>query len=212
MKKFVINLKRRPDRLQKFQERCPYPYTDVETVYGFDGMNAITESKKERKIFEELSTLRPGERGCWISHLRIWKKIVDQGIPIALIFEDDAQFNENFKNIIEKMVLPADGIVYIGGRFVPNFVMSAEYTLPVNEYISQSNFKRFLNTVHERTTHSYIITLKLAKLLIEIFNNCSRPGQLDHFMIQKLKALDIPVYNSIPLLCHSPMVGDSDIR
>ena len=72
--------------------------------------------------------------------------------------------------------------------------------------------KKFLNTVHECTTRTYIITLKLEKLLIEIFNNILNPGQLDHFMIQKLKALEIPIYNTIPLLCHSQMVSDSDIR
>jgi GR25 family glycosyltransferase involved in LPS biosynthesis len=207
---FVINLKRRPDRLQQFHERCPY--NNIETVYGFDGNNANQENKKERKIFEHLSMLRPGERGCWISHLRIWKKIVDQGIPSAIIFEDDAEFHENFVEIITQTVFPTDGIVYIGGRFTKNFVMSTEYTLPVAQYICQSNMKKFLNTVHERTTHAYVITLKLAKLFLEIFNTVPNPGQLDHFMIQKLKALDIPVYSTIPLLCHSPMVGDSDIR
>jgi GR25 family glycosyltransferase involved in LPS biosynthesis len=207
---FVINLKRRPDRLQQFHERCPY--NNVETVYGFDGNNPNQENKKERKIFEHLSMLRPGERGCWISHLRVWKKIVDQGIPSAIIFEDDAEFHENFVEIITQTVFPTDGIVYIGGRFTKNFVMSTEYTLPVGQYICQSNMKKFLNTVHERTTHAYVITLKLAKLFLEIFNTVPNPGQLDHFMIQKLKALEIPVYSTIPLLCHSPMVGDSDIR
>ena len=38
MKKFVINLKRRPDRLTNFLNNCPYG--DVEIVYGFDGKNS----------------------------------------------------------------------------------------------------------------------------------------------------------------------------
>jgi glycosyl transferase family 25 len=211
MKKFVINLKRRPDRLHTFQQRCPYPHTDIEIVYGFDGKNPSEESKKEQKI-KFPSRLQPGARGCWISHLRIWKKIVDQGIPIAMVFEDDVLFSDTFLDIMGKIVLPDNGIVYFGGRFVPNFVIPSMYCLPVNEHISQSNFKNFSNVYHERTTHGYIITLKLAKLFLEIFNNTPEPDAIDQFMIQKLKALDIPVYNSIPLLCHSPMVGDSDIR
>jgi len=31
-------------------------------------------------------------------------------------------------------------------------------------------------------------------------------------MINNFIKYNIPVYNSVPLLCHSPMDGDSDIR
>jgi len=209
IKSYVINLKRRADRLQKFQEICPYL---VEIVYGFDGKNPHLENKKERTIFDRFSRLAPGERGCWISHLRIWKKMIDQNIQTAMIFEDDALFDEEFVNIMEKIIIPQDGILYIGGRFNKNFTMKPEYTFPVSTYVCKSNFNNFFNKVHERTTHGYIIHLKVAKLFIEIFNNKENNQQLDHFMIQSLKGLDIPVYSTIPLLCHSPKVGDSDIR
>ena len=213
IKKFVVNLKRREDRLNLFQSRCPY--NDVEVVYGFDGKLSINESKKERKIFEGFpQRLQYGARGCWISHLRIWKKIVDQGISVAMVFEDDAIFNEEFSEKMESVLnnLPEYGIVYFGGRFNKNFTIPENYSIKVNEYINQSNLSNFNNVYHERTTHGYIITYKIAKLLIELFNNTPHPDALDQFMIHKLKVLDIPVYNTIPLLCHSPMVSDSDIR
>jgi glycosyl transferase family 25 len=213
MKKFVINLKRRRDRLDLFQSRCPYQ--DVEVIHGFDGKNPCMESKKERKIFDNLPLrLQPGARGVWISHLRIWKRIVDQCIPSAMIFEDDAIFNTNFLNIMGSAlkVLPNDGITYIGGRFHPNFTIPEDYSIKVNEYICQSNLSKFNNVYHERTIHGYIINYKLAKLFIEIFNNTPSPDAIDQFMIHKLKALEIPVYNTIPLLCHSPIISDSDIR
>ena len=35
--------------------------------------------------------LKPGEFGCALSHLKIWEKIIDTGVP-ALILEDDAEF------------------------------------------------------------------------------------------------------------------------
>ena len=77
MKKFVINLKRRPDRLESFQERCVYK--DIEVIPGFDGKNPHLESKKEQKIYKSLpQRLQPGARGVWISHLRIWKQIILQ--------------------------------------------------------------------------------------------------------------------------------------
>jgi GR25 family glycosyltransferase involved in LPS biosynthesis len=68
IKKFVINLKRRPDRLETFKKNCPF--TDVEVVYGFDGKY---EKGKEQDITYKLK-LKPGEIGVFISHLRIFKK------------------------------------------------------------------------------------------------------------------------------------------
>lgn len=223
--KFVINLKRRPDRLKLFQDNCPWP---VETVNAFDGKNEHLENKKDRKVYSSFNRIRPGERGCFISHLKIWKMIVDKNLPMAMVFEDDAEFSDHFNQKMEHVLsnLPEDlTLLYFGGRFEKDFKVPSEYTLPVtltepvtvpdkpvNKYINQNNFSKFYNVVHDRTTHAYIISNKTAKLFIEIFNNVPKNQQLDHFMVYKLRALEIPIYNSIPLLCWSPMVGDSDIR
>jgi len=214
MKKFVINLKRRPDRLKQFLERCPY--TDVEIVHGFDAKNHHLENKKERKIFESFSNskkVRLGARGVWISHLRIWKKMVNDSIKLAMVFEDDALFNENFEESINNLIFPENlNILFIGGRFTKNFIMPPEYTLKSTPNVVQSNFNKFNGVYHDRTAHGYIINIRIAKLLIEIFNNTQDPDEVDHFIIRKLRSLEIPVYNSVPLLCYSPIVGDSDIR
>lgn len=121
MKKFVINLKRRPDRLELFVKQCPY--VDVEVIYAFDGKNPELESKKERKLLLNFpKSLKPGEIGCAISHLRIWKRIVNENINLAMIFEDDCNFEPNFKEFIDNLVLPPDfKIVFPGGRFSRNF-------------------------------------------------------------------------------------------
>ena len=214
MKKFVINLKRRPDRLKQFLERCPY--TDLEIVYGFDAKNPHLENKKERKIFDSFSNsrkVRTGARGVWISHLRIWKKMVDTGIQRAMIFEDDALFNENFEESINDLNYPESmNILFIGGRFTKNFIMPPEYSIKSTKNVVQSNFNNFNGVYHDRTAHGYIITFDTAKLLIEIFKNTRDPDEVDHFIIRKLRSLEIPVHNSVPLLCYSPIVGDSDIR
>ena len=212
MKKFVINLKRRPDRLKQFQERCPY--TDVEVVYGFDGKNIKDESKKEIKFFNKFKMdqkIQYGAMGCTISHIRIWKKIIDQNLPMAMIFEDDTHFNENFKEKMETIVFPEDGIIYFGGRFTKDFMIPKEYSLKINENINQSNVSNWNAMLHERTTHGYIITLKIAKLLLLLIDFSKDFFEIDKFMIQKLKEI-LPIYNTIPLLCWSPMGGNSDIR
>ena len=70
--KFVINLKRRPDRLKQFFERCPF--NDIEVIEAFDAKFPNNEDPLELNIFnEKLKNLgafnRIGERGVFISHV-----------------------------------------------------------------------------------------------------------------------------------------------
>ena len=55
-----------------------------------------------------------GAVGCYLSHASIWKKIVDEKMDAAIIFEDDIQFNANFKENFENVMqnLPDDGDVF----------------------------------------------------------------------------------------------------
>jgi len=212
MKKFVINLKRRPDRLDRFMKQCPY--NDVEVVYAFDGKNPELESKKERKLLPKFpSDRQPGAMGCSISHLRIWKKMVNENIPMAMIFEDDCNFEPNFKEFIDSLVLPSNfKIVFPGGRFVRNFKPPPNAMIPVNEHIYQHNYNAWDNRAHERTLHCYILSFELAKFLISLFDIQTYPKPADHFIIHNLKELNIPVHSTYPLVIWSPIIGDSDIR
>jgi len=214
MKRFVINLKRRPDRLEQFYKRCPYPRESIEVVYAFDGKKPEGESKKERKLIPKFPKDRqPGAIGCSISHLRIWKKMVNENIPQALIFEDDCYFDPGFSSFMESLEIPPDfKILYLGGRFEKNFIVPPNGIIPVNDRIYQHNDLNWNNRLHERTTHCYIITVELAKFLINLFEIVDHPQPVDQFIIHSLKALKIPVHSTYPLMCWSPIVGDSDIR
>ena len=219
MKTFVINLKRRPDRLETFYKNCPIPKESIEVVHGFDGKFPDKENKKEHSLFKnKLKNLGlrlnfPGERGVFISHLRIWKKMVNENISSAMIFEDDAQFNKNFNEFITKLIIPEDfNILFLGGRFTKDFMMTPQTSTRINESIVVHNYKNWEPMYHDRTAHAYIMSYKLAKFFLELFNIITDPPPVDHFMTKYLLYNNIPVYSSVPLICWSPMVGDSDIR
>jgi len=215
MKSFVINLKRRPDRLATFYKNCPIPNESIEVVYGFDSKSPEMENKKEQHLFNnKLNKLRkPGERGVFISHLRIWKKMVNENIPSAMIFEDDAHFITNFNDFLQKLVIPIDfNILFIGGRFTKNFMMPPQVSTPISELIVSHNYLNWTPQYHDRTAHGYIMSYKLAKFFIELFNIITIVPQLDHFITWYLRYNNLPTYSTLPLLCWSPMIGDSDIR
>jgi GR25 family glycosyltransferase involved in LPS biosynthesis len=216
MKRFVINLKRRPDRLEQFFTRCPYPRECINVIEAFDGKFQENESKKEKKYIPKFSNnrLRPGEIGVFISHLRIWKKMVNDNIPIAMVFEDDAQFDEKFYEFMETLSIPEHvNLLYFGGRFNKNFTIPPYAMEPVNDKIYKHITEPWDMRLHERTAHGYIITSRMAKFFISAFDIYDNDvAVLDFFMIHVLKRLNIPYHSTYPLVCWSPMVGDSDIR
>lgn len=45
-----------------------------------------------------------GAVGCFLSHLALWDKMVDENIPMALIFEDDLEIPTDFLNKLAKLM------------------------------------------------------------------------------------------------------------
>lgn len=221
LKQYVINLKRRPDRLQYFYDNYPFDKNNVEVVYGFDGKNVEQENKDEVNIFNKLSrSLMSGEKGCFISHLRIYKDIVDKNIPFAVVMEDDGIFCENFKEKINQVVneMPNDcQILYFGGRFEPYFKMeSGTFESISNNIVSHNQItweqRNCMN--HDRGTYGYIISYNLARFFINTYNaNVHLDLAIDNWMLKTCMNNNIKILNANPLLCHSPAcTTDSDIR
>lgn len=216
IEKFVINLKRRPDRLKKFRDTCPLK--DVKVIYGFDGsLPGNEESEKERKLFNNFSILRPGERGVFISHLRIYHNIVENKIPFSLIMEDDAIFCKDFYkrclNVLYDMPNTTD-LLYIGGRFESEYNMKA-CTKVSNNIVRHNVINKKFTGSHmdcDRTMHAYIISNRMANILLNTFYSTHITIAIDDWILRVSNNNSIPVYNAQPLLCHSPLVGDSNIR
>jgi len=218
---YVINLKRRPDRLQKFYERLDFPTDNINVIYGFDGKNYKKESLDEINLFNKISNnLKLGEKGCFISHIRIYKDIVKRNVPFSIIFEDDCIFCNDFKSKIEKIIneMPYDTeILYFGGRDIEYFKMKEGTYSQITESIVTHKNMNWCNRDcynDDRTLHAYIISHKLANKLIKfIENNHSLNIPIDHWIIMLCMDNNIPIYNSNPLLCYSEFISkDSDIR
>lgn len=97
---FAISI--RPYRFQQMVDRVkPWPVTLFQGTYGFPS-NVPTSTPTPTPTLQ--SALRPararirvlhrqlnaGQAGCYDSHLRLWKHIVDSNIQCAIIAEDDA--------------------------------------------------------------------------------------------------------------------------
>lgn len=89
----------------------------AEQVVGVEGLSVPAQFRdyffKGGKLH---SQLKPGEVGCYASHLTAMQSIVERDLDYALILEDDAVFPANMREIIINVLdnLPADwDIVHI---------------------------------------------------------------------------------------------------
>ena len=95
---FVIHLARAAGRtplVQQLIENCP---VEAEIVDAVDGQHlsskAMAAVYRQDRFFPRYPfSLRPTEIGCFLSHRRCWRKIVDQNLAYGLVFEDDASLD-----------------------------------------------------------------------------------------------------------------------
>lgn len=97
---YLINLARSTDRLTacaRQLESYDLPFERVDAVDG-DALTPTAISKLYN--FEESSYhkhMTSGEIGCYLSHVRVWQKIVDEQLDYAVILEDDILLQDNIQ-------------------------------------------------------------------------------------------------------------------
>lgn len=99
MQIFVINMKTSHDRWKSISTQLSalkLPLQRFDAVIGKDIDCVDKFFDIERFEFESYHKLKPGEVGCALSHINIWKHICDNQISEAIVLEDDAKIDRVF--------------------------------------------------------------------------------------------------------------------
>jgi glycosyl transferase family 25 len=104
---WVINLKRSPERRRYITAHLHELGLPFELIEAVDGRNLTPEDLAavygaERAITCIRRELAPGEVGCCLSHLKLYRRMVDENIDEALILEDDVMIQPDFFEIINR--------------------------------------------------------------------------------------------------------------
>jgi GR25 family glycosyltransferase involved in LPS biosynthesis len=185
---YCINLKRRSDRREKIYKHLESLGIDYEFIDAVDGLEIRDVPKK----------LNPGEVGCILSHLSIYKKAVGENIGDFLVIEDDCEFHHDIHNLFELYYkqVPLDWkLLYLGGNH------NSE-----DKKMVSANIHRLSKTY---TTHCYGVRDGFASTLVDRFNRDI------HNMLQADVELsnvqnEFPCYGMIPHLAWQ-FDGFSDI-
>ena len=91
---FCISMANSNDRWSRMQER--FLKLNIEVTRfpaAIGGSNDIIDKFDNR--------LTNGQKGCGQSHINVWRHILDKNLQYALVLEDDACFDINWKDKLE---------------------------------------------------------------------------------------------------------------
>lgn len=195
---YLINLKRRPDRLNNFMEY--YNASDMNHIQfvkfeAIDGSQLDIErvplSELARAELKEIENtgfrskhyqLTKGAIGCYLSHVKIWEDIMQKGHNIALILEDDAKVPSDILNKINRSIveIPVDWDIVLLGYLCTKCV----------NYNSYNKVERFM------LTHSYLITRTAIDKILQTKSLFPITQQIDAYMSELSSVLNIYTVDS----------------
>lgn len=185
---WIINLKRDTERLQFMQEQMQRLRIDYRVIEAVDGRSLADDEKAPysrtialRDFGRELT---PGEIGCALTHIRLWKLMIEEGISEVLVLEDDVHIGIVLIEVLKhRERLPQD-YQHI------NFSTNAR----------QVPFGKFLNDIYRASKHAerpyltsaYLITKTGAQKLLDLVSPLYMP--IDNF----ITITDIRSYGIFP--------------
>ena len=186
LKIFIVNLKKDKERIdfqkQQFKKEN-LKFERINAIYGKD-LSDKEKYKKSGSYFNYI-TNTPCIIGCFLSHLKIYKKIVQENLPYALIMEDDIKLLKNFRTNLNKLLnnLPNDYDIIHCGCDGSSCELNNNINL-INTKLNKNynnNYEKY-DLVKPNTlivgTWCYLISNKAAKKMIEKYEN-NIPGHID---------------------------------
>jgi glycosyl transferase family 25 len=175
---FVINLDRRPDRMDAMTKMLNGLKIKFERVSAIDGrsFNVWQHTNSLKTVFyHDLRMPTAGTIACYLSHRQVWEEIVSRNLHQAIIFEDDV-IPVNFDPAILDVDLGQTGLDQLRleewDRTDPGRIFTKPFSFPL--------LGRQAMGTPSAGTGSYIVTLQGAEKLL-------RAGKfwftVDHFDI-----------------------------
>jgi len=184
---FVISLKRAQDRRQNIIKKMK----DInQSCIIFDAVDGKNMNNYQKSLCNKFDNLSDGEKGCFLSHYLLWKKILESGYDEVIIFEDDGVIldNINFKNI-QQFLVPEYDAIYLGfcyekygnkdkvKQLKDYSVYKTNYVLCTHAYIlSKSGINKLLKYLEEQDKWNFPVDHVMNK--IDNFNKYLLSPQL----------------------------------
>lgn len=208
----VVNLDSRKDRWQSFLNSDKWLSKNATRVSAVDGRNLKMTSYIYNIFKHNDHNWKKSVMGCALSHIEIWKMLVnDSEAQAYLILEDDVRFEKNWTDTWQKMeqeIPPDADIFYLGGVLPPNKSALPICLDSINQYWAKVKPNSFFCRdgvelpIFHFCTYSYILTKKGAKKLLDFLDYSDKKcfTSIDHFLQNPV--IPLQRYVAYPLLTH----------
>ena len=193
-------LKRSLDQLNKynigFARASHITPIRIDAIFGktFPNINSYT-----LKLNASVQNNKEAVIGCGMSHMKAWKYIVDNKLPVAIILEDDFTINSSFDDALT-VEIPSDFDVLFLGYAKNSWPRNAcsrvqDYPIPLTE----SGDKRWFTFKDNKNapigTWAYVLTYKAALYML---NEYKLTEPVDVKIVQQKTLNDLNVYGINP--------------
>lgn len=196
MKNIVISLKtataRREHIVQEFgKQNVGFEFFDALTP---DLVRPLAE-KMQLNIQDEF--LSPGELACFMSHVSIWQKMVDEHIPHLAIFEDDVYLGKNADYFLqEEAWLQSDW----------HIVKLEAFSRKILHELKGVDLGKQRRLFKLKGRHvgaaGYILSLNAAQYLMALLRQAEIKEPLDHLLFDpQYHTQGMSLYQMKPALC-----------
>ena len=158
MRTFVLNLEHNTERkkyMQDLLKDIPIDYEFFPAVY-IENISEVYDSELAQK--KSKRQLNAGEIGCALSHKAIYKKMIDENIPQALILEDDISLSSDFYSVYKAL-----SEIKIGNKIVLLGTMSTKKKWKIWKNQLTADHSMYLVLNNYGGTYGYVIGLDAAK-------------------------------------------------
>ena len=120
---YLINLARSPDRLAFMERQLKAMGLTYERVEAIDGRDLTPDRIRELAVPERVeewpNLLTPSAIGCSLSHVKAYRRFVEDGGKAAIFMEDDIELLEGFgaaaEAVADKLPVGACALLYFHG-------------------------------------------------------------------------------------------------
>ena len=223
---FVINLKRRKDRLERLYTNSPEFKSKVIEFEAYEGSKLILTKDLARLFRPHDFMWKKAIMGCALSHLNLWFQLANEKPDINnyLILEDDVKFaNKWQEKWIEALPhLPENyDVIYLGGILPPNREGFETCKDPINKYFSKVKENTFFgqneaNRYFHWCAYSYILSKQGAqKIMATIQVNDGYYTSADHMVCNPIGLMNIYFLDPLVAGCYQdddPIYKNSDFN
>jgi hypothetical protein len=136
-------------------------FTNIVLVEGVDGFAADVRQIAAAEGWSFHPEASATRIGCALSTIRLWRRVVDQGLPYLLIFEDD--------------VLPRPDLASLGPRYWEETPREVDFVYLGNQMtVEPGDQDQLVVQALSWCTHAYIITIEGALRALQLLSEPRR--------------------------------------